>query len=65
MTTDEEAEALLDTDLSDLDFSQFKPVRLRFTNKTAAKEHRRRGAPTGASSHSAAATNSLHSKGRK
>ena len=30
MTTDEEAEAFLDQDLSDLDFSQFKPVRFEF-----------------------------------
>jgi hypothetical protein len=27
MTTDEEAEAFLEQDLSDLDFSQFKPAR--------------------------------------
>ena len=30
LTSDEEAEAFLDTDLSDLDFSQFKSGRLRF-----------------------------------
>src|SRR5438552_2227159 len=30
LTTDEEAEAFLDSDLSDLDFSQFKPGRLHF-----------------------------------
>jgi hypothetical protein len=30
LTTDEEAEAFLDSDLSDLDFSQFKTGRLRF-----------------------------------
>jgi predicted DNA binding CopG/RHH family protein len=35
MTTDEEAEAFLDQDLSDLDFSQFKPYRFEFENKTA------------------------------
>jgi predicted DNA binding CopG/RHH family protein len=35
MTTDEEAEAFLDQDLSDLDFSQFKPFRFEFANKTA------------------------------
>jgi hypothetical protein len=29
MMTDEEAEAFLDQDLSDLDFSQFKPVKLK------------------------------------
>jgi predicted DNA binding CopG/RHH family protein len=33
--TDEEAEAFLDQDLSDLDFKQFKPVRLEFKGKTA------------------------------
>ena len=33
MTTDEEAEAFLDQDLSDLDFAQFKPVQFRFTEK--------------------------------
>jgi predicted DNA binding CopG/RHH family protein len=31
--TDEEAEAFLDQDLSDLDFSQFKPVQFEFTAK--------------------------------
>jgi len=35
MTTDEEAEAFLDQDLSDLDFSQFKPSGFEFENKTA------------------------------
>ena len=35
MTTDEEAEALLEQDLSDLDFSQFKPVRFEFQAKAA------------------------------
>lgn len=35
MTTDEEAEAFLEQDLSDLDFSQFKPYRFEFENKTA------------------------------
>ena len=30
LTTDEEAEAFLDQDLSDLDFSQFKPARFAF-----------------------------------
>jgi len=33
MTTDEEAEAFLEQDLSDLDFSQFKPVRFEFEPK--------------------------------
>jgi predicted DNA binding CopG/RHH family protein len=35
MTTDEEAEAFLDQDLSDLDFSQFTPVRFEFERKSA------------------------------
>jgi predicted DNA binding CopG/RHH family protein len=34
MTTDAEAEAFLAQDLSDLDFSQFKPVRFEFQAKT-------------------------------
>jgi predicted DNA binding CopG/RHH family protein len=36
MTTDEEAEAFLDQDLSTLDFTQFRPV----TWETAAKDAR-------------------------
>lgn len=35
MTTDEEAEAFLEQDLSDLDFSQFKPVRLKFRQRAS------------------------------
>lgn len=35
LTTDEEAEAFLKQDLSDLDFSQFKPVQFEFEKKTA------------------------------
>jgi predicted DNA binding CopG/RHH family protein len=35
MTTDQEAEAFLDQDLSDLDFSQFTPVRFEFERKSA------------------------------
>ncbi len=35
MTTDEEAEAFLAQDLSDLDFSQFKPAGFEFEKKTA------------------------------
>jgi predicted DNA binding CopG/RHH family protein len=35
MTTDEEADAFLEQDLSDLDFSQFKPVRFEFQAKAA------------------------------
>lgn len=38
MTTDEEAEALLASDLSNLDFSQFKRARFRFTDKPAQQE---------------------------
>jgi predicted DNA binding CopG/RHH family protein len=33
MTTDAEAEAFLDQDLSDLDFSQFKSAQFEFTAK--------------------------------
>ena len=33
MTTDEEAEAFLDQDLSDLDFFQFKRVHFEFAKK--------------------------------
>jgi predicted DNA binding CopG/RHH family protein len=35
LRTDEEAEAFLEQDLSDLDFSQFKPVRFEFEKKVA------------------------------
>jgi predicted DNA binding CopG/RHH family protein len=35
MTSDEEAEAFLEQDLSDLDFSQFKPVRFEFQARVA------------------------------
>ena len=34
LTSDEEAEAFLEQDLSDLDFSQFKPVRFEFEKKS-------------------------------
>ena len=33
LTTDEDAEKFLEQDLSDLDFSQFKPVRFEFEKK--------------------------------
>jgi predicted DNA binding CopG/RHH family protein len=35
LTTDAEAEAFLEQDLSDLDFTQFKPVRFEFERKSA------------------------------
>ena len=35
LSTDEEAEAFLEQDLSDLDFSQFKPVQFEFERKDA------------------------------
>jgi predicted DNA binding CopG/RHH family protein len=35
MTTDEEAQAFLEQDLSELDFSQFKPVKFEFQAKAA------------------------------
>ena len=34
LTTDEEAEAFLDQDLSDLDFSQFEPALFEFEKKS-------------------------------
>jgi predicted DNA binding CopG/RHH family protein len=43
MTTDAEAEAFLESDLSDLDFSQFKPTRFQFTDKAARQG---KGIPT-------------------
>jgi len=36
LKTDQEAEAFLEQDLSDLDFSQFKPMRFEFEPKSAA-----------------------------
>jgi predicted DNA binding CopG/RHH family protein len=41
MTTDEQVEAFLEQDLSDLDFSQFKPVKFEFENKAARLNMRR------------------------
>jgi hypothetical protein len=38
MTTDEEAEAFLESNLSDLDFTQFKPARFRFASGGRAAE---------------------------
>ena len=35
MTTDQEADAFLEQDLSDLDFSRFEPVRFEFQTKAA------------------------------
>jgi predicted DNA binding CopG/RHH family protein len=35
LATDAEAEAFLEQDLSDLDFTQFKPVRFEFEKKSA------------------------------
>ena len=35
LRTDEEAEAFLEQDLSDLDYGQFRPVRFEFERKTA------------------------------
>jgi predicted DNA binding CopG/RHH family protein len=58
MTTDEEAEAFLDTDLSDLDFTQFKPVRFQFPT-TAPKKGQSRTAATRRS------LDPMHSKGHK
>jgi predicted DNA binding CopG/RHH family protein len=41
LTTDEEAEAFLDQDLSDLDFSQFKPARFEFEKREKGTERKR------------------------
>src|SRR5438034_8485503 len=40
LTTDKEAEAFLESDLSDLDFSQFKSGRLRFEEPPASETYR-------------------------
>ena len=40
LKTDQEAEAFLDQDLSNLDFSQFKPMRFEFAPKSAALQLR-------------------------
>lgn len=44
MTTDEEAEAFLDSDLSDINFAQFKTVRFAFTDEPERREARGRRA---------------------
>ena len=41
MTTDEEAEAFLDQDLSDLDYAQFRPSSFEAEKKTARVTMRR------------------------
>src|SRR5207249_809371 len=43
MTTDEEAEAFLESDLSDIDFAQFKTVRFAFTGEVGHPKGRGRG----------------------
>jgi len=45
MTTDAEAEAFLDADLSDLDFTQFKPARFQFTRRIPQQENLAPGTP--------------------
>jgi predicted DNA binding CopG/RHH family protein len=35
VTTDEQVEAFLEQDLSDLDYSQFKPMKFEFENRAA------------------------------
>jgi hypothetical protein len=40
MTTDEEAEAFLDQDLSDLDFNQFKRTHFTFIDHAAPQKRR-------------------------
>jgi len=66
MTTDEEAEALLESDLSDLDFGQFKSTRFGFAGDPAKSKRRTRkvgGAQSVAGS--AGALDPIHSKGHK
>jgi len=41
--TDKEAEAFLESDLSDLDFAQFKPTRFKFAHDAAPSKRRSRG----------------------
>jgi predicted DNA binding CopG/RHH family protein len=41
MRTDEEAEAFLASDLSDLDFGQFKPTRFRLPDKVGSRRTRK------------------------
>lgn len=45
MTTDEEAEAFLDQDLSDLDFEQFKPVKFELRTREAERDPLAPGTP--------------------
>ena len=40
LKTDQEAEAFLNQDLSNLDFSQFKPMRFEFAPKSTAQHLR-------------------------
>ena len=42
MTTDAEAEAFLESDLSDVDFAQFKPVRFEFATQDGPRKRHRR-----------------------
>jgi hypothetical protein len=46
MTTDEEAEAFLDRDLSDLDFTQFRPATFKFPRETGRTARRLVTPPT-------------------
>jgi predicted DNA binding CopG/RHH family protein len=60
MTTDEEVEAFLASDLSDIDFSQFKPTRFRFSASHSPKKKAASGRRP-----LVASTRSDHSKGHK
>jgi predicted DNA binding CopG/RHH family protein len=60
LTTDEEAEAFLDQDLSDLNFSQFKTVHFEFEKKAAQLNMRLPPAPLKAVKERAGAGHPLH-----
>ena len=65
MTTDEEAEAFLASDLSNLDFGQFKPTRFRFTGKAGKPGQRKRLSPAQSDSRSTAAIDPVTAKSDK
>jgi predicted DNA binding CopG/RHH family protein len=64
LTTDEEAEAFLEQDLSDLDFGQFKRTRFKF-GETAVRPKRRGAAKTRSSASSVPVMDPVHSKSHK
>jgi hypothetical protein len=62
MTTDEEAEAFLDQDLSDLDFGQFKRTRFTFAGEATRPK---RGGAAKARSGAISTADPIHSQGHK